>query len=120
MNYRIQTGKEGEFLVAQYLQKHGYSIIAQNYHKPFGEVDIVAQKGDTLAFVEVKFRNNPLIDPAEIISYSKQKSIIKIAKYFLSTHTTIDVLCRFDVALVEKNNNDLHLTYIPNAFTTFD
>ena len=120
MNYRITKGKEGELLVAQYLQKKGYTIITQNYRKRFGEVDLIAQKDDTLAFVEVKWRNNPLIDSAELIRPSKQKKIISIAKEFLSKHTHEDIVCRFDVALIEYNNNSLSLQYIPNAFTTFD
>jgi len=120
MSYRIDKGKEGELFVAQHLQKDGYKIIAQNYRKRFGEIDIIAKKHDTIAFVEVKWRNNPRIDSAELIGPSKQKKIISIAKEFLSKHTQLDVVCRFDVALVEYNNNSLNLQYIPNAFTTFD
>lgn len=120
MNYRIEKGKEGESLVAKYLQQRGYTIICQNYRKPFGEVDLIAQKGDTIAFVEVKWRNNPLIDPAELIGPSKQKKIISIAKEFLSKHNNLEVVCRFDVALIENNNNSIELRYIPNAFTSFN
>lgn len=120
MNYRINKGKEGELFVAQYLQKNGYTIIAQNYRKRFGEIDLIAKKNDTIAFVEVKWRNNPLIDSAELIGPSKQKKIISIAKEFLSKHTQVDMVYRFDVALVEYNNNALNLQYIFNAFTTFD
>lgn len=120
MNYRIEKGKEGELLVAQYLQKHGYKIIAQNYRKRFGEIDLIAQKHDTIAFVEVKWRHNPLVDSAELVGPSKQRKIIFIAKEFLSKHTHLDVVCRFDVALVEQNNNSINLQYIPNAFTAFD
>ena len=120
MNYRIEKGKEGELLVAQYLQKQGYAIVTKNYRKRFGEIDLIATKGDTLAFVEVKWRRNPLVDPAELIGPSKQKKIIFIAKEFLSKHTDLDVVCRFDVALIEDNNNSINLQYIPNAFTAFD
>jgi putative endonuclease len=120
MNYRIEKGKTGEVLVAQYLQKNGYAIICQNYRKSFGEVDLIVQKDDTLAFVEVKWRHNPLIDPAELIGHSKQKKIISIAKEFLSKHNKSDVVCRFDVALIEENNNVVNLRYIENAFTSFD
>jgi putative endonuclease len=120
LNYRIIKGQEGELLVAQHLQKEGYKIITKNYRKFFGEVDLIAQKEDTIAFVEVKWRNNPLIDPAELIGPSKQKKIISIAKYYLSQHTDLEVVCRFDVALIEQNNNSINLLYIPNAFTSFD
>lgn len=120
MNYRIEKGKEGELFVAQHLQKEGYKVIAQNYRKRFGEVDLVVQKNDVIAFVEVKWRHNPLVDPAELISSSKQKKIIAIAKEFLSKHTDSDSVYRFDVALIEQNNNSINLQYIPNAFTTFE
>lgn len=120
INYRIEKGKEGELLVVQCLQKRGYTIVAQNYRKHNGEIDIIAHKKDVLAFVEVKWRRNPLVDPAELIGPSKQKKIITVAKYFLSQHTYSDVVCRFDVALIEETNNSINLRYIPNAFTTFN
>jgi putative endonuclease len=120
MNYKIEKGKEGELLVAQYLQKNGYAIISQNYRKRFGEVDIIAQQKDTVAFVEVKWRHNPLVDPAELISPSKQKKIVSIAKHFLSTHNKEEIVCRFDVALIEDNNSSIHLQYIENAFNAFE
>jgi len=119
MNYRIQKGKEGELLVAQYLKEKGYTIISQNYRKFFGEIDLIAQKKDTIAFVEVKWRHNPLIDSAELIGPSKQKKIISIAKEFLSKHNNLEVVCRFDVALIEENNNSIELRYIQNAFNSF-
>lgn len=120
MNYKIQKGKEGELLVARYLQKQGYTIITHNYRKQFGEIDVIAQKDDTIAFVEVKWRHDPLIDPAEVIGYSKQKKITSIAKHFLSQHTEIEVVCRFDVALIEEYNNSIELRYIENAFNSFE
>lgn len=121
MNYNIAKGKEGELYVAQYLQNNGYKILAQNYRKRFGEIDIIAKKNDTLIFVEVKWRKNPLIDSAELVGPSKQKKIIFIAKEFLSKHTQLEVICRFDVALIEQcTNQSINLQYIPNAFTTFD
>ena len=120
MNYKIQKGKEGELLVAQHLQKNGYTIVTQNYRKRFGEVDVIAQKDDTIAFVEVKWRHDPLIDPAELISFPKQKKIISIAKHFLSQHNNEEIVCRFDVALIEENHNSINLQYIENAFTAFD
>ena len=120
MNYRIEKGKAGEQLVARYLEQHGYTIIAQNFRQKFGEVDVIAQKDDTIAFVEVKWRHDPLIDPAEVIGRSKQKKITSIAKHFLSQHTEIEIVCRFDVALIEEYNNSIELRYIENAFNSFE
>lgn len=115
-----EKGQSGERLVAQYLEKNGYKVIAQNFRQKCGEVDVIAQKHDTVAFVEVKWRTNPLIDSAEIISLSKQRKIASVAKLFLSQHTDLEVVCRFDVALIEENNNTLNIRYIVNAFSAFD
>lgn len=121
MTYNIQKGNTGEQAVANYLIKQGYSILNRNFLYKTGEVDIIAQKDDTVAFVEVKLRNNPLVDPAEIITPSKQKKIVSVAKLFLSHHTKHEnSFCRFDVALVEEYNHTLTIRYIENAFSPFD
>jgi putative endonuclease len=53
-NLKGETGVLGEALAARYLQEKGCRIIGKNYRKPWGEIDIIARKGDTLHFVEVK------------------------------------------------------------------
>lgn len=55
MNYKSQTGKQGEDLACEYLRNKRYKIIERNYRKPWGELDIVAKDSvGTLVFVEVK------------------------------------------------------------------
>ena len=49
-----KIGKIGEDLACKYLEKQGFLIKNRNYLKPWGEIDIVAQKGSSLRFVEVK------------------------------------------------------------------
>lgn len=51
---RRRVGAVGERLAAEYLEKRGYRIISRNYRKPYGEIDIVAEKEGELRFVEVK------------------------------------------------------------------
>ncbi len=100
---------------------NGFTVIARNYRKRYGEIDIIVQKHNVIAFVEVKRRDTNNIDPSETIIPSKQKKIIYVAKEFLATHTnTIDYVCRFDVALVENKNSNLQMRYIANAFTADD
>ncbi|MFZ4438247.1 MAG: YraN family protein, partial [Syntrophales bacterium] len=55
---RISTGKKGEELAAAYLEEAGYRIIERNYRCLFGEIDMVAEEGETLVFVEVKSRRS--------------------------------------------------------------
>jgi putative endonuclease len=112
-----QLGSTGEQLVVNELGKKGFTIHAQNYRKFVGEVDIIAQKGTLLIFVEVKARRNPLFDMAELISYTKQKKIIATAKYYCIEKNITNVTCRFDVALVSHENKGTTITIIENAFT---
>ena len=53
-----ETGNRGELLAAKEMKKMGYEILAQNYRKPSGEIDIIAQKDGILVFTEVKTRTS--------------------------------------------------------------
>lgn len=105
-----------EFVVKKLLQ-NGFTVIARNYTKLYGEIDIIAEKNDVLAFVEVKMRRSNVISMREIITYGKQKKIIAVAKEYISRHCIRNKVCRFDAALVYVTGaGALELTYIPNAF----
>lgn len=54
MSDRKRIGPLGEELTVKFLVKHGYRILDRNYRRPWGELDIVAQKGGKIHFVEVK------------------------------------------------------------------
>lgn len=54
MATRKQVGNTGEHIVAQYLRSKGYTVLGTNYLKKWGEIDIIAEKGGTMHFVEVK------------------------------------------------------------------
>lgn len=49
-----QTGDKGEAYAAKYLKKHKYKIIARNYKKPYGEIDIIAENKEVIAFLRLK------------------------------------------------------------------
>jgi putative endonuclease len=122
-----ETGNKGEALIATMLEKEGYTILSRNFRTRLGEIDIIAQQHDTIAFVEVKARHNALFDVTEVITPAKQKKIMMAAKAFLAQHTKIsyNMTCRFDVAIIEyahakleksAHKNTPQITYIPNAF----
>jgi putative endonuclease len=54
MSHTKKIGQIGEDLGCTFLMKRGFAIVDRNYWKPWGEIDIVAQKGNDLRFVEVK------------------------------------------------------------------
>jgi putative endonuclease len=109
-------GNQAEQLVAQSLIKNGFTIVERNYKKSFGEIDVIAQKGQLLAFVEVKMRTRSYFDLADVVTPAKQKKIIRVASEYLVRTQQDDKECRFDVALVELENNQPTITYITNAF----
>ena len=94
----LNSGKTGENAAEKYLKKNGYTILERNYRKTYGEIDIIAKHGENIAFVEVKTRKSDLYGtPAEFVTKSKQKKIIKTAysyiqKYDLDAEFTFDII----------------------------
>ncbi len=113
-----KLGNAGELFVVNYLQQHGFTICAQNYRKFFGEIDIIAYKKNLYIFVEVKTRKTDSALMGQLISKSKQDKIIKTAQTFIAENKLSgDNVCRFDVALLVKNDISFSMDYIENAFT---
>ena len=105
-------GRKGENLTRRYLKRRGYKIIARNYATPFGEADIVARKGDTYCFVEVKTRTEDAFAlPSEAVNAAKRRRYYNIARYCCAARGE-EVPVRFDVASV----TDGRLEYFENAY----
>lgn len=119
MSSNYDTGAAGERYVAQFLEAKGYEILVRNYRIRGGEIDIIARKGGTLAFVEVKTRKKgALTSGEEAITSSKKSFIIRAAERFLSEYDD-EVDGRFDVAAVDmdtENERVIGLRYYPAAF----
>jgi len=113
-------GAWGEALVARDLARQGWRIVARNYRCRFGELDIVAEKGGILAFVEVKLRKNDRCGPARAyVTADKQRRLRITAEHYLQSCPT-DLQPRFDVAEVYAPVGELAekatISYIENAF----
>jgi putative endonuclease len=113
MNKR-QLGSVYEELAADYLRQRGYEIIEQNYRNRQGEIDIIAKEGETLCFVEVKFRSGSDYGrAAEAVDRKKQYTIVRVAQYYLMCHGYDEwTPCRFDVVAVD----DEEISLIKNAY----
>jgi len=68
-----------------YLLKKDYKIIASNYKKPWGEIDMIAEKDEILVFLEVKAgrSGNSEFEPYRRVNQEKKKKIIKVAEFYL-------------------------------------
>jgi putative endonuclease len=116
--YRKELGRWGEEQGCRYLVDHGYRIVYQNYRCPVGEIDIIASKDGSLAFVEVKTRRTTAYGtPAEAVNYKKQMKYMKASLYFLNDRKWRDVDCRFDILEVIVNpDNSFRVNHIQNAW----
>ena len=76
------TGREGEAKAAAYLRKKRYDIIGANYRCRFGELDLIAKKGELVVFVEVKLRKNDRFGAAaDAVTASKREKLRKAAMF---------------------------------------
>jgi len=113
-----QLGSQGESFVCVHLRKMGYEIIQTNYASRYGEVDIIAQEGDEICFIEVKTRSGASYgDPLEAITAAKRHKLIRMAQWYLAQKNLENVNARFDVAGVFSNSfGEPTLEIIKNAF----
>jgi putative endonuclease len=115
---RISLGQKGEQLAAGLLKEEGYRILEYNFRGRLGEVDLIAEDGDCLVFVEVKTRRNLACGhPLESIDLRKQRQLIKVAREYLAQKGEEDRFCRFDAVSVLQSCGDRpRLELVKNAF----
>lgn len=107
-----KLGKEGEKKARSYLKRRGWKILEKNYKTPFGEIDIIAEKGEVVAFIEVKTRLSDIYGaPSEAVSNERKLRYIRGANYYFM-NKIIDCTVRFDIIEVFKSE----LNHIDNAF----
>jgi putative endonuclease len=118
----LERGATGEEHAVRALKKARYRILDRNFRTPVGEIDIVAQEGDCLVFVEVRTRASTDYGlPQETVIERKQKRLSKAAKWYLQRNRLTDSDCRFDVvAVVMEHDKHPHIEVIRNAFRPKD
>ena len=91
--------KAGEAAARGYLTRAGYRIVDCNFRTRFGEIDIIAQAGEYLVFVEVKYRADASKgNPLEAVGPAKQERVRRTAAWYLMKKgISQEVPCRFDV-----------------------
>ena len=115
---RKAVGQEGESAAERYLQHKGYRIVARNLRSSVGELDLVAEDGQVLVFVEVKARRTDAFGGAiHAVHQRKQEKLIQLATLYLARHHIKDRLCRFDVVLLQGVGTvPTRIEHIQNAF----
>jgi putative endonuclease len=119
---RHHLGQLGEQLAAEHLERRGFAILERNYRTRWGELDIVAFDGQTLAFCEVKTRRLSHADtvPLEAVRRRKRIQVRKMAGQWLNAradHPYAEVL-RFDAIGVtfDSVGTLVRIEHVENAF----
>jgi putative endonuclease len=114
---KTKKGTIGEDVAVDYLMKKGYRIIQRNYRFEHGEIDIVAEDGNVLVFVEVKARRSKEFgEPEEAVTSCKRGKIRATADGYLFENDIDDKECRFDVIAIDYHDNKTEIRHIIDAF----
>lgn len=107
MAKRRDVGAWGEAIAARHLTERGYVLRARNWRHDRGELDIVAERGDTIVFVEVRARRSDAYGrPQETISRRKRAKLIATAQAYLDAHGLQDAQWQIDVIAIELDQNN--------------
>jgi putative endonuclease len=121
-------GKIGEEIAVKFLKEKGYQILDRNYKFQIpgdlqrGEIDIVAKKGDTICFFEVKTLKDPKIEifPEDKINFSKKRKLIATAEsWLIKNKIPLDSKWQIDVISVEIKGGKTKISHFENAISGF-
>jgi putative endonuclease len=115
---RREAGQRGERLAADYLARQGYRVLARNLRTPLGELDLVAQDGSEVVFVEVKTRVGGLTrTPEEAVDGRKVARLERLGESYLLSTGREDAMWRIDVVAVvlDSDGRLQRLDHLRNA-----
>ena len=116
---RRSLGELGEDEAVRFLKSKGYRILARQMRNSFGEIDIIAEEGRTIVFVEVKTRTDESGGkPWEAVNQKRQERMTRAALAWLKKTRRLDRSARFDVISIlwPDLNKPADLTHFPRAF----
>ncbi len=114
-----ELGQLGEELAVEYLQKNGYAILETNWIFQKAEIDILAQKDNILAVVEVKTRSS--IDfglPQDFVKPKKIQLLVKAVNAYIN-EKDLDFEVRFDIIAINKKEQEFVIEHLTDAFFHF-
>lgn len=115
---RQELGKTGEELACAEMVRRGYAVLARRYRSRFGEIDIVAERGGMVVFIEVKARRTSRYgSAAETIPFWKRRRIAAMAMDYLAWAGRLGSRCRFDVVAIDQiGSESVTIRVIEDAF----
>lgn len=119
---RARLGRRAERRAERYLRRRGLTLLARNYARRTGEIDLVMRDGETIVFVEVRFRGSGAwVDPLASVDAAKQARLARTAALYLADHPEHQHrAARFDVVAARARYFGIACEWIPNAFDAKD
>ncbi len=118
LNTSKNQGAAAEALARNYLLEQGWEVVAHNFRCSYGEIDLIIQQGQWLAFVEVKQRKTDRFgSAAAMVTPQKQHKIMLTSQYFLQVHRQYQKFhLRYDVLAIDTASGSPQITWLTNAF----
>ena len=116
MAKHLILGQKGEDIAAEYLERHGYSILDRNWRCGHKEIDLVVTKDKFVVFVDVKTRTGTDYgDPQDFVDNRKIRRIVNSADAYLRFRC-IDMDARFDIISIVVDGGEFKIDHIEEAF----
>ena len=116
---RSRFGTLAEKYASEFLKARNYTILAVNYRKPWGEIDIIAQKEGVLVFAEVKANSREMagFEPELRVNRKKLKRIIRAARTYIDEKRHQDKEWQIDIIsiTIDRLRNAAKITHFKNV-----
>lgn len=121
MSWRRSTGDSYEARALAQLQEAGLSLLERNFNTRYGEIDLILRDGETVVFVEVRYRRGEDFGGAVLsVTQRKRQRLIRAAKLYLQAHPELaQQPCRFDVLAFGADPSPQSCQWIRHAFEAY-
>ncbi len=114
---RQQLGRVGEAIAARWLRRRGWRLVAERFRSGHRDLDLIAERDGTVAFVEVKTRRRTGFgDPIEAVSWRKRRELIRSAMVWADRFGPPGASYRFDVVGIVVADDRARVRHVENAF----
>ena len=111
------TGRRGEALAAALLRRRGWRILGRNWRFHHKEIDLVAERGGVVAFVEVKTRSGDAFGhPLEAVTVRKRRELAVAARGWIARHGCRGQTYRFDAVWVLREGDRVSVRHVEDAW----
>jgi len=113
-----ELGLQGELIAERWLVRRGWRVIQRRYRSGHRDIDLVAESGHTIAFVEVKTRRGEAFGgPVEAVNWKKRRELSRSAFTWIDRHGRPGESYRFDVVGILVTGGRVRVRHVENAFS---